>query len=408
MNRAHPAKSESALAGGRQRHRAHRRAVARRARALRPGRRFPVRSVRHRRRVLLPGRLSLRQLRRRAGRRSGGLPPTRCSRCRRCANGPQARVARDRASSRCSTARWRRRSSNDAAERRMSDLLAAWRDRVRAATAATTPLRIVGGGSKDFYGQQLAGEIFDTSAHAGIVDYDPTELVITARCGTPLPRSSRRWRDRARCSPSSRRISARRRRSAAAIAAGLSGPRRPYAGAVRDLVLGVRLLDGTRRRARFRRTGDEKRRRIRCFAADCRIAGDAGRHPRGVAQVPAAAAGRDDDARFELPADEALRRLNEWSAAAAAPVGELLAPGAAACAPVRRRQRRGGRGAALGRRAARRRRELLGRGARPDTCHFFAPSRGRSYGARRRRAASARCRSVACARLHRMGSAARR
>ncbi len=80
----------------------------------------------------------------------------RCSRCRRCANGPKAR-ARDRAYRHARPRQWRRRSSNDSAERRMSDLLAAWRDRVRAATAATTPLRIVGGGSMDFYGQRLAG-----------------------------------------------------------------------------------------------------------------------------------------------------------------------------------------------------------------------------------------------------------
>ncbi|TMG82174.1 MAG: glycolate oxidase subunit GlcE, partial [Betaproteobacteria bacterium] len=47
-------------------------------------------------------------------------------------------------------------------------------------------LRLVGGGTKDFYGQELIGERFDTTTYAGIVDYDPTELVITARCGTPL------------------------------------------------------------------------------------------------------------------------------------------------------------------------------------------------------------------------------
>ena len=49
-----------------------------------------------------------------------------------------------------------------------------------------TPLRIRGGGSKDFYGKPLQGEILDTRAYRGIVDYEPTELVITARAGTPL------------------------------------------------------------------------------------------------------------------------------------------------------------------------------------------------------------------------------
>ncbi|MGH8853084.1 MAG: FAD-binding protein, partial [Telluria sp.] len=61
-----------------------------------------------------------------------------------------------------------------------------FQDRVRAAAADNTPLRIRGGGSKDWYGQRLEGEILDTRGYSGIVDYEPTELVITARCGTPL------------------------------------------------------------------------------------------------------------------------------------------------------------------------------------------------------------------------------
>jgi FAD/FMN-containing dehydrogenase len=54
----------------------------------------------------------------------------------------------------------------------------------RPATPAHRCLR--GGGSKDFYGQALAGTVLDTRAYRGIVEYDPAELVITARCGTPL------------------------------------------------------------------------------------------------------------------------------------------------------------------------------------------------------------------------------
>ena len=57
---------------------------------------------------------------------------------------------------------------------------------IREAAAQRTPLRIVGGGTKDFYGGALRGETLATSAYRGIVEYDPTELVITARAGTPL------------------------------------------------------------------------------------------------------------------------------------------------------------------------------------------------------------------------------
>ena len=48
------------------------------------------------------------------------------------------------------------------------------------------PVRLKGGGSKDFYGGPLSGEVLDTRGHQGIVNYEPTELVISARCGTPL------------------------------------------------------------------------------------------------------------------------------------------------------------------------------------------------------------------------------
>ena len=68
----------------------------------------------------------------------------------------------------------------------MQATLDAFRDAIRQAGDTRTPLRLRGGGSKDFYGQALAGTVLDTRAYRGIVEYDPAELVITARCGTPL------------------------------------------------------------------------------------------------------------------------------------------------------------------------------------------------------------------------------
>ena len=61
-----------------------------------------------------------------------------------------------------------------------------FRQRIVAAGAARTPLRVRGGGSKDWYGQTPEGEVLETSDYRGIVAYEPTELVVTARCGTPL------------------------------------------------------------------------------------------------------------------------------------------------------------------------------------------------------------------------------
>ena len=50
----------------------------------------------------------------------------------------------------------------------MSDVVTEWRERIRAAAAKQTPLRIVGGGTKDFYGQELYGDRFDTGGHRGL------------------------------------------------------------------------------------------------------------------------------------------------------------------------------------------------------------------------------------------------
>jgi len=97
------------------------------------------------------------------------------------------------------------------------DIVASWSERVRAATASNTPLRIRGGGTKDWYGQTLQGEIVDTRAHRGIIEYDPAELVITAKAGTPLSEIEAGWTNAARCCRSNRRTSGQTPRSAAVL-----------------------------------------------------------------------------------------------------------------------------------------------------------------------------------------------
>ena len=57
---------------------------------------------------------------------------------------------------------------------------------VKTAHDSHTPLRIRGAGSKDFYGGMLSGEVLEVAGYRGIVAYEPTELYITAQCGTPL------------------------------------------------------------------------------------------------------------------------------------------------------------------------------------------------------------------------------
>src|SRR5580704_16418598 len=132
-----------------------------------------------------------------------------------------------------------------------ADLTHALAEQVRRAAEARRPLRIVGGGTKAFYGRAVEAEPLSLAGHRGIVAYDASELVVTARAGTPLAEIE------ARLAQNGQRFAFEPPRLgpastlAGVVAAGLSGPRRPFAGAVRDGVLGANILDGQGRRLRF-------------------------------------------------------------------------------------------------------------------------------------------------------------
>ncbi|HEX7052453.1 MAG TPA: glycolate oxidase subunit GlcE [Burkholderiales bacterium] len=128
--------------------------------------------------------------------------------------------------------------------------LALFRDVIRDAAARRAPLRLRGGGSKDFFGNPPRGELLDTRAYAGVVAYEPAELVLTARCGTPLAEVERLLDAEGQCLPfEPPHFGAAT--FGGCIAAGLSGPRRAAAGALRDFVLGVKLIDGRARELAF-------------------------------------------------------------------------------------------------------------------------------------------------------------
>jgi glycolate oxidase FAD binding subunit len=122
---------------------------------------------------------------------------------------------------------------------------------LREAASYKSPLRIVGGDSKDFYGNPSTGEAFSTNAYRGIVEYEPTELVLTARAGTPLVEIEAALREKGQMLAFEPPHFGAASTFGGCIAAGLSGPRRAYAGAVRDLVLGIRMLDGNGADLRF-------------------------------------------------------------------------------------------------------------------------------------------------------------
>lgn len=124
-------------------------------------------------------------------------------------------------------------------------------DRVRAAHAARTPLRIVGGDTKRFYGRTVDAQPLAVSSHAGIVSYDPAELVITARAGTPLAEIEALLAASNQALPFEPPAFGAAATIGGVVAAGLAGPARAAAGPVRDFVLGTRLLAGDGRILRF-------------------------------------------------------------------------------------------------------------------------------------------------------------
>jgi glycolate oxidase FAD binding subunit len=124
-------------------------------------------------------------------------------------------------------------------------------ERVRACAASHTPLCPEGGGTKRFLGRAVQAETLHCAGHRGIVSYEPTELVITARCGTPLAELEQTLRDSGQMLPFEPPAFGEQATVGGTIAAGLSGPRRPFAGSARDLVLGVRLLNGNGESLRF-------------------------------------------------------------------------------------------------------------------------------------------------------------
>jgi len=117
-------------------------------------------------------------------------------------------------------------------------------EQIRQAAGRRAALRIRGGGTKDFYGNEPRGELLDTRTHAGVVDYEPTELVITARCGTLLSDLEKILLEQKQFLPFEPPGFGPAATLGGCIAAGLSGPRRASAGALRDFVLGSKILDG--------------------------------------------------------------------------------------------------------------------------------------------------------------------
>jgi glycolate oxidase FAD binding subunit len=114
--------------------------------------------------------------------------------------------------------------------------------RIAEAHAGGTPLRLRGAGTKDFYGERCEGELLSLRAYSGVLDYEPSELVISARCGTPLSIIETLLAQHGQYLAFEPPAFGADPTIGGVIAAGLAGPQRARVGAVRDFVLGAVLL----------------------------------------------------------------------------------------------------------------------------------------------------------------------
>ncbi len=112
------------------------------------------------------------------------------------------------------------------------------------------PLSIHGSRSKSFLRLRDEGRPLSILQHNGIVAYEPTELVLTVRAGTSISETESVLRQNGQMlafEPPEFNGGT----IGGAIASGLSGPRRPWAGAARDFVLGTRIINGKGEDLRF-------------------------------------------------------------------------------------------------------------------------------------------------------------
>jgi glycolate oxidase FAD binding subunit len=186
-------------------------------------------------------------------------------------------------------------------------------DRVRVARAERTPLAITGGSTKAFYGEPARGQPLDVRPLAGISAYEPTELVVTVRAGTPLAELEAALAEAGQCLPFEPPRFAPGGTVGGMVAAGLAGPARPAVGSVRDYVLGATLLNG---KAELMNFGGTVMKNVAGYDVSRLLAGSMGvlgvlcEVSLKVLPRPAA----ELTLRFEWPEDKALAELQRWGA----------------------------------------------------------------------------------------------
>lgn len=185
-------------------------------------------------------------------------------------------------------------------------------DQVKAASAACQSLQIRGGGTKAFYGETPGGTVLDTRPLRGISSYEPTELVVTARCGTPLSELEAALAECGQCLAFEPPHFAPGGTVGGMVAAGLSGPSRATVGSVRDFVLGASMLNG---RGDVLTFGGQVMKNVAGYDVSRMLAGSMGTLgiilQVSLKVLPIAPASAT--LRFQTTEAQALQKMNEWA-----------------------------------------------------------------------------------------------
>ena len=193
-----------------------------------------------------------------------------------------------------------------------TDISTSLAETVRNAVVARTPLAIHGSGSKRFLTGDIDGAPLDVTGHSGIISYEPTELVLTARAGTPLHEIEAALAENDQMLGFEPPHFGPRATLGGTIACNLSGPRRPYSGAARDFVLGTRIINGQGEILKF---GGQVMKNVAGYDVSRLMAGSYGtlgvllEVSLKVLPKPA----QEMTLAFQMGADEAIRRMNTWS-----------------------------------------------------------------------------------------------
>ena len=185
-------------------------------------------------------------------------------------------------------------------------------DAVKRACDTQTAVCVQGGNTKGFYGREPSGEPISTRGYSGIVDYEPTELVITARAGTPLAEIKSALAEQGQMLAFEPPSFGANATLGGAIASGLSGPRRPYVGAVRDFTLGVRMINGRGEDLRF---GGKVMKNVAGYDVSRLLVGSMGTLGvlLEVSMKVLPVARVEETLRFELDSARALSEQSEWA-----------------------------------------------------------------------------------------------